>query len=161
MLEKRYVVDTNVIVAWLLKPNGLSGKIIRSLELELYTPYKAIGELWKNRPEWDKRNPNIDLARFIDQLRYYIHVQHVDQNSPHMVAAKNLMNSIDPNDADFVALALVLDAPIWSYDPHFERQSRVKVVRSDYILRNSPDIPTLWEELQKEFFAMGRKRSPV
>lgn len=149
MLETRYVIDTNVIVAWLLKPDGLSGKIIRSLELELYTPYMAIDELWKHKSEWDKKNSRVDPARFIDQLAYYIHVQSIDSNSPHMLEARNLMRGIDPEDSEFVALAIMLELPIWSYDPHLRRQNRVKVVASDYILRNSHEIPTLWEALKR------------
>ena len=157
MLETKYVVDTNVMVAWLLKPDGLSGKIIRSLELELYTPYKTIDELWRNKSEWDRKNSRVDLARFVDQLEYYIHVQRVDSNSPHMFEARNLMRSVDPDDSEFVALAIMLEVPIWSYDPHLRRQRRVKVVDSDYILRNSYEVPTLWEALKKENSATARK----
>jgi predicted nucleic acid-binding protein len=81
LLETKYVVDTNVIVAWLLKPDGLSGKIIRSLELELHTPYKTIDELWRNKSEWDRKNSHVDLARFVNQLEYYVHVQPLDSDS--------------------------------------------------------------------------------
>lgn len=112
MLEKRYVVDTNVIVAWLLKPDGLSGKIVRSLELELYTPYKAIDELWENRAQWDKKNPDVDLARFIDQLQYFIHVQPIGSDSPHMAEAMKLIGGIDVDDIEFLALAMLLRIPI-------------------------------------------------
>ncbi len=51
-MQTRYVVDTNIIVQWLLKPDGLAGKIIKSSELELFTPNKAIDELWENSKDW-------------------------------------------------------------------------------------------------------------
>jgi predicted nucleic acid-binding protein len=158
LLETKYVVDTNVIVAWLLKPDGLSGKIIRSLELELHTPYKTVDELWKNKSEWDRKNSRVDLGRFIDQLGYYIRVQPTDFNSPHVLEARNLMHDVDPDDSEFVALAIMLDMPIWSYDPDLRRQSRVKVVTSDYILRNSHEVPGLWEVLKKEYSARVGKQ---
>ncbi len=157
MLETRYVVDTNVIVAWLLKPDGLSGKIIRSLEFELYTPYKAVEELWKHKAEWDKRSARVDPAKFIDQLGYYIHVETIDSDSAPMVEAKNLMSGINLADSEFVALAILRGLRIWSYDPHLRKQSRVKVVTSDYILRNSHEVPGLWEALKEEYTRMVGK----
>jgi hypothetical protein len=48
ILESSYVVDTTELVS-LLNPNGLAGKIIRSFVLDLFTPYKAIDEIWNNR----------------------------------------------------------------------------------------------------------------
>ncbi len=157
MLETRYVVDTNVIVAWLLKPDGLSGKIIRSLELELCTPHKAIEELWKNRSEWSKKNPRIELTRFIDELEYYVDVRPVDFSSSYALEAKRVMGGIDLEDSEFLALAIMLDTPIWSYDPHFAKQNRVKVVTSDYILRSSHEVPALWEILKAEYSMLRRK----
>ncbi|MGI0092197.1 MAG: hypothetical protein ACREBS_10855 [Nitrososphaerales archaeon] len=44
-MNTKYVVDTNVLVHWLLKPDGLSEKIINSFTLELFTPSYAIEEL--------------------------------------------------------------------------------------------------------------------
>jgi len=50
----------------------------------------------------------------------------------------------------FLALAIMLESQIWSYDPHtLRRQDRVKVATSDYILRNSHEIPRygmLWKK---------------
>jgi hypothetical protein len=51
----------------------------------------------------------------------------------------------------------MLELPIWSYDPHFRRQDAVKVVTSDYILRNAHEVPTLWEALKKEYSEMVGK----
>ena len=47
-MQTRYVVDTTVIVSWLQDPDKLTGRIVQSLELELFTPYLAVGELWKD-----------------------------------------------------------------------------------------------------------------
>ena len=158
MLERRYVIDTTVIVAWLLKPNGLSGRIVRSLELELYTPYKAVDELWSHKSEWSRKNPNIDLHKFVDQLQYYLRIQYLKRDSPYLIEAEKMMKQIDPDDAEFVALALELDAPIWSYDPHFRQQNKARVIGSDYIVRNSPDIPALWEVVKKEYFELTQRK---
>jgi predicted nucleic acid-binding protein len=146
-----------VIVAWLLKPNALSGKIIRSLELELHTPYKAIDELWAHKSLWTRKNPAIELDKFVDQLQYYVNIHHVSE-FPKMREAEQIMAPIDPDDTEFLALALMLDTPIWSYDAHFGKQNKIRTLSTAYILRNSPDIPTLWEELKEEYFKIISKR---
>ena len=139
------------------KPNGLSGKIIRSLELELHTPYKAIDELWEHKSLWTRKNPAIDLDKFVGELQYYLNIHHVNE-SPNMHEAEQIMSPIDPDDAEFMALALMLDTPIWSYDTHFGKQNKIRTISTEYILRNSPDIPTLWEELKEYYFKIISKR---
>ena len=128
MLETKFVVDTTVLVAALIKPDGLSGKIVRSLELDLYSPHKAIDELWKNSSGWSSKNPSVSLGKFVENLQYFLKLQNVDPNSLQASEAKRIMDPIDPDDTEFIALALSIDAPIWSYDSHFQRQERVKVV---------------------------------
>jgi predicted nucleic acid-binding protein len=67
------------------------------------------------------------------------------------------MGKIDPDDAEFVALAIEVDAPIWSHDKHFLKQKRVKVVTSQdtlssrsschrcgkHSIRNRTEVPGL------------------
>jgi predicted nucleic acid-binding protein len=78
-LESSYVVDTTELVSFLLNRNGLAGKIIRSFVLDLFTPYNAIDEIWKNRGEWFQRRPNLSLDDFTDTMKWYIKVVHVDK----------------------------------------------------------------------------------
>jgi predicted nucleic acid-binding protein len=48
--------------------------------------------------------------------------------------AITMMLDIDPDDAPFLALAMMLDSPIWSNDGHFKRQKAVKVFTTKEIL---------------------------
>lgn len=151
MLGRRYVVDTNVITHWLLKPDGLSAKIIRSLELELFTSFKAVDELWRHRSDWSKKLVGVDVGKFVDSISYYVKVVPVPEDSAEMTKAREVMGDIDPEDVEFLALALVENADIWSHDQHFKKQSLVKVVTSEHILKSSYQIPTLWEVLKDEY----------
>ncbi len=78
-----------------------------------------------------------------------------------MLEAEQIISPIDPDDTEFLALALMLDTPIWSYDTHFRKQNKIRTFSTEYILRNSPDIPTLWEELKQEYFRIISKRPRV
>jgi predicted nucleic acid-binding protein len=149
-LQTRYVVDTTILVSWLLDPNKLTGRIVKSLELELHTPYQSVSELWEHRDDWSKRRPALDLSAFTDSVGHYIGVEMVERGSKEMSEANSVMGKIDPDDAEFVALAIKIDAPIWSHDKHFLKQKRVNVVTSQDILKQSVELPSLWQALHQE-----------
>ena len=149
-MQTRYVVDTTILVSWLLDPNKLTGRIVGSLELELYTPYQSVSELWKHRDDWSKRRPGVDLPAFTDGIGHYVGVEMVERDSKEMGEARSVMGKIDPDDAEFVALAIEVDAPVWSHDKHFLKQKRVNVVTSQDILKQSVELPSLWQALHQE-----------
>jgi predicted nucleic acid-binding protein len=107
-LQTRYVVDTTILVSWLLDPNKLTGKIVKSLELELHTPYQSVSELWKHRDDWSKRRPGLDLLAFADSIGHYVGVETVEKGSREMNEARFAMGRIDPDDVEFVALARLM-----------------------------------------------------
>ena len=149
-LERSYVVDTTELLSFFLNRNGLAGKIIRSFVLDLFTPYKAIDEIWKNRGEWFQRRPNLSLDDFTDTLNWYIKVVHVDRDSNEFTLAYKQMKSIDPNDAEFLALALKLKVPIWSEGKHYKCQQLVSVFTSKDINRLSYQSPELWAAINRQ-----------
>ena len=149
-MQTRYVVDTTILVSWLLDPNKLTGRVVRSLELELYTPYQSVSELWKHRDDWSKKRPGLDLPAFTDSIGRYVNVEMVDRSMKEMNEARFVMEKIDSDDVEFVALAIKRDVPIWSHDKHFLKQKRVKVVTSQDILEQSVELPSLWEALREE-----------
>ncbi|MEM3804385.1 MAG: PIN domain-containing protein, partial [Conexivisphaerales archaeon] len=115
--------------------------------LDLYTPYKAVDEIWKHKDEWLRRRPAISLQNFIDSLGYYVRVVMVDQDSNEYMLALQIMKSIDPNDAEFLALALSMKMPIWTEDPDFKSQNLVSVKTTKDIVNLSSRIPDLWQAL--------------
>lgn len=92
----------------------------------------------------------MDLPAFTDSIGHYVGVEMVERDSKEMSEARSAMGKIDPDDAEFVALAIKIDAPIWSHDKHFLKQKRVNVVTSQDILRQSVELPSLWQALHQE-----------
>jgi len=76
----------------------------------------------------------------------------LEQDSAEMKEATAIMEKIDPNDSEFLALAMKSGADIWSRDKHFLKQNRIEVVTSTDILDRSAELPTLWEALKTEWF---------
>jgi predicted nucleic acid-binding protein len=147
-LQTDYVVDTNVLVQWLLNPAGLTGSIIRSLELQLFTPYQAIGELWEHKRDWSRKNPIVNLSDFTSAMEYYVQIVYPPFDPNAMKAAKSIMDPRDPGDTEFLALAIAKRADIWSQDAHFDNILGTKRVVNKDILNRSHEIPTLWEALR-------------
>jgi len=149
-LATSYVVDTTELVSFMLNPHGLAGRIIRSLVLDLYAPYVAIDEIWKHKDEWFKKRPNLSLADFTDTISSYIKVVPIDRNGPEYTTAYKQMKDIDPNDTEFIALALQINSPVWSEDEHFSRQTLVEVVTTQDIFNVSWQRPELWQALNRQ-----------
>lgn len=149
-MQTRYVVDTNIMTAWLLNPTCTSARIIRSGALELFTPYKAIDELWEHRAEWSRKQPAVRLAEFVDAIGYYISVVYVNQDSTEMRDAVRVMDKIDPDDAEFLAAALIEHAEIWSRDNDFTKQSLVPSVTTEDLVRRASTNAELWMAINTE-----------
>ena len=45
----------------------------------------------------------------------------------------------DKDDSPYIALALAMDAPIWTHDRHFFEQKRVKVLTNKDLLKRTED----------------------
>jgi len=58
--------------------------------------------------DWFQRRPNLSLDEFTDTLNWYIKVVNVDRYSNEFTLAYGQMKSIDPNNAEFLASALLI-----------------------------------------------------
>ncbi|MHB1869026.1 MAG: PIN domain-containing protein [Nitrososphaerales archaeon] len=103
----KYVVDTNVLVHWLLKPDGLSAKIINSFTLELFTPSYAIEELTDHSKIWIQKNPRVNLNQFVDSLSAFMDIIYPPFDPKADDLANLLLKEVDPDDVPFLAVALM------------------------------------------------------
>ena len=104
-MNTKYVVDTNVLVHWLLRPEGLAAKIVGSLLLELFIPFEAIHELQDHAIEWNKKNPNIDLRDFIGGISSFVDIVYPPYDFECFQAASQMLGAKDPDDIPFLTVA--------------------------------------------------------
>ncbi|ADC64864.1 Nucleotide-binding protein, PIN domain protein [Ferroglobus placidus DSM 10642] len=112
----KLIVDTNKIVACLLK----DGKIRRILFLpflELYTVQYAFEEIEKHKDVLLTKvsKSAFDLILFKAKLKVKS-VGFSSKDEKYIQTAKKMANEFDPDDFPFIALALKLNAPIWTND---------------------------------------------
>ena len=134
----RFVVDTNKLLAAFLK-----GGIVRSILLltkhEFYTLDYAVLEIEKHEKDFLKKL-HITHKQFQELLSEFVYKNVIMVRSSFIEdqinEALEICKAFDIADAPFVALALKLNAPIWSNDKDLrEKQKIIPVVTTGDIAK--------------------------
>jgi predicted nucleic acid-binding protein len=125
----KLVIDTNRIMAGLLKDSS-SRKIILHHSFSFFAPDYCETELFKHRQYLMKKvnssGPDFDLLMHT-LLDHVVMVPFEDFEHAYGHAME-IMETIDANDAPFLAVGLALDiGSIWTEDRHFQKQDLLKV----------------------------------
>lgn len=139
----KLVIDASVLFATIIsKGKELHGKVLDIFfheELELFAPSRLFLELaeHKQRIMTDSGFSDAEFDAFVAVLALRIRLVSETGLEKYLPKAGKL--SPDPDDVSYLAAALSLKCPVWSDDPHFKKQSDVKVYST--------------RELSKLFFA--------
>lgn len=133
----RLVLDTNILIASLIK-DSITRSLLLSPLLELYLPEYALEEienhvsLISDKSGLPEQEIRFLLAFLLDRIKIIT----ADRIKPHLNAANEIFGQIDPNDVPFIALALSFsNEGIWTNDPHFSKQKKIKVWATGDILK--------------------------
>ena len=127
------VVDANELFAALISRRRTLDLFFIS-SLEFVSPNFIIEEFEKHKKEIVNKSKltseEVDYFRMLisSKIKFY----DVEEYSDFLPVAKKI--SPDPNDEDYFALALKLNAPIWSQDKKLKEQKEVKVYNTKEIL---------------------------
>lgn len=122
----KLVVDSNVLFATVIR-RSKTLELIESDRLDLFSPMFALGEIEEHKSEVIKKSGFSDeeLVLFIELLKGEVKFISIDEYVRFF--EKTMYLSVDPDDIDFLALALKLNCAVWSNDPDFSIQSEVRV----------------------------------
>jgi predicted nucleic acid-binding protein len=138
----RLVIDTNIIIASLLKDHSYIGQLIRRPEFSLFYPEYGLEEL--NRygdyiiGKRERSGQINTYSYMIEYLFECITVIPQPLYEDRIPSAFLIMKDIDEKDTPFLALAMQLQCPIWSDDSHLSRQHVVPCYQTR-------DIPLLFK----------------
>ena len=130
----RLVADANEIFSF-FNETSKARELSLSPELELHSPYFSLEEIKEHKSEvLDRFTLSETQYLLIEKLLKTI-IEFVKENkySEFLEEAKEI--SLDPDDVEYFALALKLKCPIWSEDPNFKKQSKVKVYDTSELLK--------------------------
>ena len=135
-MKPKIIVNTNRIIAALIK-DSVSRKLIYHANIEFLGVHFSRKEIEKYRKLIIKK-ANITETEF-EQLLYQLNDKLIfieeELLNLCMEEAKKIMFKIDPDDVPFIAAALATGADIWSDDLHFIKQKRIKVWRTEQLLK--------------------------
>lgn len=131
----KIVVDTNRIIAALIK-DSISRRILFNTDFKFICPDYALVEIYKYEKEI-RRKANISHSEF--EILLSLIFENIDiipkaEYENFLGEAKNLIDDMD--DVPFIAVCLALKADgIWSDDSHFLKQNKIRIFKTEYILK--------------------------
>ncbi|KXB05621.1 hypothetical protein AKJ50_00400 [candidate division MSBL1 archaeon SCGC-AAA382A13] len=136
--EKKFVVDTNVLISALINPDSIVWEIVEVEELGFLVPEIVIDEiethkrLIKNKLSSHEKKEEYEYL--ISEIFHPMVVVPSSVYEKKMKQAYDIMKSIDEKDTEFLALALTYDIPIWSDNSDFQKQEKAEVYTTEQIV---------------------------
>jgi predicted nucleic acid-binding protein len=115
----KVVVDTNILFSAVLTQNGTIAQTLFSDEYEFFVPHFAIVELFKYKDKIIKFSKKSEIE--VLEILYHIlsQLSFINEKSLSLESRQksyDLCKNIDLKDVAFVALAIELEALIWTGD---------------------------------------------
>ena len=132
------VLDANVFVSALLRDSETRRILISSDEVFLF-PEIIFEEIGGNRGELLEKSglSGEEFNGLIKRLLKYVVTVPSEVLLPYREEAYDIIGKVDVKDVPYVAAALAFKGSvIWSNDKHFEKQDRIKVVKTRDMLAN-------------------------
>ena len=129
MIHLRLVVDTNILIAAMLK-DSTARKILLSAPIDFYVPEFAFEEIEEHINELSNKNklPADTNREVLDIIRGHLHIVKKEDIENVYSEAEEIMKDIDVDDSACLAAALSMECDgIWSHDRHLTKQDRVRI----------------------------------
>lgn len=113
------VVDANIIFAAIHSGASQTRQRLLTLERRLYTPTYLVVELYKHRQRLAKqaKATESEQVEYLEKVLHRVRFFAEDLiETGHFFEAYRLCKDVDLNDLPYVALALQLDADLWTRD---------------------------------------------
>ena len=132
------VVDTNILYTYFWE-RSLARRFLMKMDLELFSPEFALEEINSNESDILKKT-GLSKKEFDDaRSNLAIAVEFIPLGEYKKFLKPALKFSPDPNDVDFLALAMKLKLPLWSNDSLLKKQIKVRIF-STLDLLNKPEF---------------------
>jgi predicted nucleic acid-binding protein len=128
------VIDTNIIIAALLK-KGTTRNLVFSSLLSLYAPEHITREIAKYKHELMEK-AGMDSDSFDAALSIVLSQISI---IPRSAFSRRLEEAVricsqHPEDTPFVALAVHLNIPVWTHDKAFSKHKEIKTISTEELL---------------------------
>ena len=128
----KVILDVNVILSALIR-DSTTRKIILNSDFDFYFPESSLHKIRKYKDYILEKSglTEEEYGKLMATLFKYIRLVPTEEIEKNWNKAKKIMGHIDEEDVVFIATALsISDSVIWSDDGHFEKQDKVKVLKT-------------------------------
>jgi len=132
----KIILDVNVILSALIR-DSTTRKIILNSQFDFYFPEPSLHKIRKYKDYILKKSglTEEEYNKIMATLFKYIKLVPTEEIEKNWDKAKKIIEHIDKEDVIFIATALsISDSVIWSDDRHFEKQDKVKVLKTGDIV---------------------------
>ena len=130
----KLVLDNNVLFS-IMNPESTSAYLFSSIRAEFFAPEFIKSELTKYKEEClfksklSRHESEIRQTEVEESIKFFKESEYDD------VLIKAMMSLPDPKDSPYLALALSINASIWSNDPHLREHPLVKVYTTEDLFK--------------------------
>ena len=129
----KIILDVNVILSALIR-DSTTRKIILNSQFDFYFPEPSLHKI-RNYKDYILEKSGLteeEYNKIMVTLFKYIKLVPTEEIEKNWNEARKIMEHIDKEDVVFIATALsIKDSVIWSDDRHFEKQDKVKVLKTE------------------------------
>ena len=132
----KFIIDSNILLSALIK-DSTTRKVIVKSGWDFYYPEMSFHEVRKYKELVLKKSgmSEKDYNKLLECILRHIIIVPDEIIINELEEAKNVIAHIDPDDVVFVATKLsILDSIIWSDDSDFDKQVKVKVLKSEQVI---------------------------
>ncbi len=131
------VVDANIIIAAMLRDSTVR-RLILTLPFKFYCPDFVFEEINKHLELISRKNSLSmeENEKFLKILSKYVKTVEHKFYYKKLSVAEKIIGNIDEKDVPYIVLAVSLNADgIWTEDRHFLRQEKIRVWKTEDLLR--------------------------
>ena len=132
-----FIIDVNVVISALIK-NGKSRELLIDSPFTLYSPETLMNSLRKYEDLIIEKSGLLkeDFETLLSLVVENIEVIEKEEYEKYMEEADKILGHVDKEDVPYVALALLrANDGIWSDDKHFQQQKKIKVWKTEDIIK--------------------------
>lgn len=132
----KIILDVNILIAALIRDSTVR-RIIIEKDHEWYFPEQGLAKIEKYKELIIEKTElsGSELEDLVSTILKYCTIVKKKDIEAHWQEAEQIMGTVDVEDAVIIATALSIeDAVIWSDDRHFERQNRIRTLKTPEVV---------------------------
>lgn len=129
------VIDANILMSALIATEGKTYDMMFNDRIKLFAPEFLFDELEKHRSEIMEKSglDEHDFELFLTLISSRIEIVPKDEFMQLIPEAEAI--TPDPNDTEYIALALKMRCAIWSNDKKLREQDKVKIYGTSQLMK--------------------------